>query len=149
MARKWLGRRSATKNASATGPAPRIAASMMSRTKPGRRDTSVSPPTARMRSILVCSWSASWPGLSPKSGLPDFGTLNLRSSGRPELRAIHVFFASRPPEDVDARDKRGHGEMRRRCGSGLPAERPVHRVDDPILRRLVQIGVDRQADDLL
>src|SRR5829696_3336092 len=52
MARKWLGRRSATKKASATGPAPRIAASIMSRTKPVSRDTRVSPPTVRMRSII-------------------------------------------------------------------------------------------------
>src|SRR3569623_2129070 len=49
MARKWLGSRSATKNASATGPAPRIAASMMSRANPVSRESSVYPPTVKMR----------------------------------------------------------------------------------------------------
>src|SRR5271169_7042752 len=53
MARKWLGNRNATKNASATGPAPRIAASMMSRRNPVRRESSVYPPTVRIRSIMV------------------------------------------------------------------------------------------------
>src|SRR5208282_3908632 len=53
MARKWFGSRKATKNASATGPAPRIAASMMSRRKPVRRETSVKPPTVRIRSIIA------------------------------------------------------------------------------------------------
>jgi len=53
IARKWFGSRSATKNASATGPAPRIAASMMSRAKPVMRETRVMPPTVRMRSIML------------------------------------------------------------------------------------------------
>src|ERR1700677_262637 len=52
IARKWFGSRKATKNASATGPAPRIAASMMSRKKPVRRESSVKPPTVRIRSIM-------------------------------------------------------------------------------------------------
>src|SRR5262245_55598823 len=55
MARKWLGSRKATKKASATGPAPRIAASMMSRAKPVTRETSVKPPTVRMRSIIAAT----------------------------------------------------------------------------------------------
>src|SRR5580704_11208567 len=53
IARKWFGSRKATKNASATGPAPRIAASMMSRKKPVRRESSVKPPTVRIRSIML------------------------------------------------------------------------------------------------
>src|ERR1700719_3835482 len=53
MARKWLGSGKATKKASATGPAPRIAASMMSRAKPVTRETSVKPPTVRIRSIIA------------------------------------------------------------------------------------------------
>ena len=53
IARKWFGSRSATKNASATGPAPSTAASMMSRRKPVTRDSSVIPPTVRMRSIML------------------------------------------------------------------------------------------------
>src|ERR1700686_3507725 len=52
MARKWFGNRSAMKKASATGPAPRIAASMMSRMKPVTRESSVKPPTVRMRSSI-------------------------------------------------------------------------------------------------
>src|SRR5208283_1534531 len=55
MARKWFGSRKATKNASATGPAPRIAASIMSRKKPVRRDRSVKPPTVRIRSIIAAA----------------------------------------------------------------------------------------------
>ena len=50
--RRTFGNRRATKKASATGPAPRIAASMMSRMKPVSRDTRVSPPTVRIRSII-------------------------------------------------------------------------------------------------
>ena len=41
IARKLFGSRNATKNASAIGPAPRIAASMMSRAKPVSRERSV------------------------------------------------------------------------------------------------------------
>src|SRR5680860_272138 len=52
MARKWLGRRKATKKASAMGPAPRMAAMTTSRMKPERRETSVSPPTVAMRLIM-------------------------------------------------------------------------------------------------
>ena len=52
MARKRFGRRNATKKASAAGPAPRIAASTISRAKPVMRDSSVSPPTVRIRSII-------------------------------------------------------------------------------------------------
>jgi hypothetical protein len=57
IARKWLGRRSATKNASATGPAPSTAASTMSRTKPVMRESSVKPPTVKMRPII--GWPSS------------------------------------------------------------------------------------------
>ena len=46
--RNRLGRRSATKNASATGPAPSRAAISMSRAKPSRRLARVQPPTVRM-----------------------------------------------------------------------------------------------------
>src|SRR5271168_3620848 len=56
MARKWFGSRKATKNASATGPAPRIAASMMSRKKPVRRERRVKPPTVRIRSIIAAAF---------------------------------------------------------------------------------------------
>src|SRR5262245_34635452 len=52
MARKWFGSRSATKNASATGPAPSTAASMMSRMKPVMRDSSVNPPTMEICRIM-------------------------------------------------------------------------------------------------
>src|SRR6185503_19671079 len=52
MARKWLGSRKATKKASATGPAPRTAARMMSRAKPVARERSVKPPTVKIRSII-------------------------------------------------------------------------------------------------
>ena len=51
--RNRLGRRLATKNASATGPAPARAAIRISRRKPRRRLAMVQPPTVRMpRSIL-------------------------------------------------------------------------------------------------
>jgi hypothetical protein len=40
-----LGKRNATKNASATGPVPSAAATMMSRAKPSRRLAAVPPPT--------------------------------------------------------------------------------------------------------
>ena len=43
--RKRLGKRKATKKASATGPVPRAAAMKMSRTKPRRRLVAVAPPT--------------------------------------------------------------------------------------------------------
>src|SRR5579885_2124929 len=62
MARKWLGSLKATKKASATGPAPRIAAMTTSRIKPVSRETSVSPPTVAMRLIIVvfrAAWSPS------------------------------------------------------------------------------------------
>ena len=50
--RNRLGSRLATKNASATGPAPTRAAIRMSRTKPRRRLAMVQPPTVRIpRSI--------------------------------------------------------------------------------------------------
>ena len=45
--RNRLGRRRATKKASATGPVPSIAAIIMSRTKPSRRLAMVQPPTVR------------------------------------------------------------------------------------------------------
>ena len=45
MRRKRLGRRWATKKASATGPAPRAAAMKMSRMKPRTRLVAVAPPT--------------------------------------------------------------------------------------------------------
>jgi hypothetical protein len=48
MARKWFGSRKATTNASATGPAPMMAAMMTSRKKPVIRETSVQPPTDRI-----------------------------------------------------------------------------------------------------
>ncbi len=43
--RKRLGKRNATKNASATGPVPSAAAMNMSRTKPSTRLDAVAPPT--------------------------------------------------------------------------------------------------------
>src|SRR4051794_15779728 len=53
IARKWLGRRSATTNASATGPVPIVAAITTSRKKPVTRETSVHPPTeAILRNIV-------------------------------------------------------------------------------------------------
>ena len=52
MARKWLGRRKATKKASAMGPAPSTAAMTTSRMKPEMRETSVHPPTVAMRLII-------------------------------------------------------------------------------------------------
>src|SRR5690606_25659880 len=54
MRRKKFGRRSATKNASATGPAPIIAAAMISRTRPKAREAKVRPltvATARRKDI--------------------------------------------------------------------------------------------------
>src|SRR5258706_1071024 len=51
MARKLLGRRKATMKASDIGPAPRIAAIMMSRKNPATRDSAVNPPTDRRRPI--------------------------------------------------------------------------------------------------
>ena len=43
IARKWFGSLKATTKASATGPAPRIAAVAMSRRNPVTRETSVPP----------------------------------------------------------------------------------------------------------
>src|SRR5579862_1791087 len=96
IARKWLGSRQATKNASATGPAPRMAASMISRTKPVSRDSKVSPPTVKMRPII-----------------------DLRPWSRVAARAPGL----------------------KSSGKRLP-----NRGDDPILGRLVEIGMHRQAD---
>ena len=55
------------KKASATGPAPSTAARIMSRKKPLIRDSSVKPPTVRMRLIIrECPWSLSeLPVISP------------------------------------------------------------------------------------
>src|SRR3546814_8698150 len=49
--RKKFGSLKATQNASATGPAPRIAASRMSRTKPVTRLTRVKPPPVAMARV--------------------------------------------------------------------------------------------------
>lgn len=49
---EMVGQAKAAKNASAAGPAPRIAARMMSRTKPVSRDNRVKPSTVRMRLII-------------------------------------------------------------------------------------------------
>src|SRR5262252_10259565 len=103
MARKWLGRRSATKNASATGPAPRMAASIMSRANPVRRDTSVKPPTVRIRSIMATHLYGHGRACQQKSGLPAFWPRHLRNP-RPFVST---------PEDVDARDGRGHDDAAR------------------------------------
>ena len=51
IARKLLGSRKATMKASDIGPAPRIAAIMMSRKNPATRDSAVNPPTDRSRPI--------------------------------------------------------------------------------------------------
>src|SRR3954452_20288730 len=48
MARKWVGRRSATTKASATGPMPITAAITTSRANPVILETSVQPPTDRI-----------------------------------------------------------------------------------------------------
>ena len=48
-----IGNRKATKKASAIGPAPKTAAIRISRKNPVRRDNSVSPPTVRMRLIML------------------------------------------------------------------------------------------------
>ena len=56
------------KNASASGPAPRIAASTMSRAKPVTRETSVSPPTVRMRdSMRLFAWTLGREGRPDKT----------------------------------------------------------------------------------
>src|SRR5579863_6401427 len=47
MARNWLGRRSATTKASASGPTPMTAPIIRSRAKPVSRDIAVKPPTER------------------------------------------------------------------------------------------------------
>src|SRR5215468_1990138 len=52
MARKWFGRRKATKKASAIGPAPSTAAITTSRMKPEARETRVRPPTVAIRLII-------------------------------------------------------------------------------------------------
>ena len=54
--RNRFGRRWAIKNASATGPAPRIAAVSMSRTKPKTRLTIVSEPTVATERNKAMRW---------------------------------------------------------------------------------------------
>ncbi len=54
--RKKFGSLKATKNASATGPAPRIAAIRMSRAKPVTRLTRVKPPTVAMARTRDMDW---------------------------------------------------------------------------------------------
>src|SRR5689334_24923420 len=125
MARKWLGNRSATKKASATGPAPRIAASMMSRRKPVRRDTSVSPPTVRMRSIMVRPLSRHG------RACPD------------HPRLFHDNFAGAQRRGCPGTSPGMTGRVP--LAVALPAERPVDRVDGAVLGRVGEIGVDTQA----
>ncbi len=53
IARKWFGNRNATKNASASGPAPRMAASITSRAKAEMRDNGVKPPGAVAKRPII------------------------------------------------------------------------------------------------
>src|SRR5580658_5454582 len=132
MARKWFGSRSAMKNASATGPAPRIAASMMSRMNPVTRDSSVKPPTVRMRSSIRCEPQAR------RAACPD--SLTPRNAIARLDRAIQYspvsWIPDRPVKPGDDRDE-------------LPRDGAPDGGDDAVLGRLVEIGMHRQADDLL
>src|SRR4051812_27426924 len=85
---------------------------MMSRRKPVMRDSSVKPPTVKMRPIM------DWPCESS----PTHGHAPLCHAGAPGRKA----------------------ERPRSSG----AERPAHRRDDAVLRRLVEVAVHGQADDL-
>ena len=102
MARKWLGRRKAMKKASAMGPAPRMAAMTTSRTKPVRRETSVSPPTVAMRLIMLSrgpSWSLPVGGRE----VNEFQWLDHASSGHAKSsprRAFRVRLVLSPPSDM-------------------------------------------------
>src|SRR5215470_18061630 len=109
-------------NASATGPAPRIAASMMSRSNPVTRDTSVRPPTV----IMWRSMGEPWVGKAKRAHRNlriDSGTLrHLRPNGG---HAGLVFLADLRPD---------------RAPNGR---------NNVVLGGLVEVGVHRQADDLL
>ena len=63
---EMIGQPHATKKASAIGPAPRMAASTMSRPKPVRRDSSVKPPTVKMRPIMAPRCPLPRRGLAPR-----------------------------------------------------------------------------------
>src|SRR5580658_7896777 len=66
MVRKWLGRRWATKKASASRPAPRTAPSRTSRKKPAARESKVKPPT-EIRPLYIKVFDL--PGLYPRQGI--------------------------------------------------------------------------------
>src|SRR5215813_7378050 len=153
MARKWLGKRNATTNASATGPAPSIAAKRISRTNPVRRDTSVQPPTVKIRSIIAthlyghgraCPTLATTPARLAQTRV----STTLAKLGQARVstpsRSFHVDALKTWIPATGAGMMTQHASLR-----NLSTQRTLHGGDDPVLRRLVEIAVHRQADDLL
>src|SRR5215831_18451676 len=130
------------KNASASGPAPRIAASTMSRAKPVTRERSVSPPTVRMRdSMPLCQWPHAASG-GRRTGpwdenlTPLDENLRVMFSAKQTIELWLLFCRFRPGCPTQA------------AGPGSVPQGAAHRVDNPVLRVRIEIGMHRQADDL-
>src|SRR5689334_20719707 len=140
MARKWLGSRKATKKASATGPAPRIAASMISRAKPVTRETSVKPPTVRMRSIIAAT-------ILPARGRKLLASPGQRAANGGDGTALHRFLEVSVHGEAD--DFLGQSLAHGRAAVGyreVPIGRlPVHRLG-VVDRRRNALGFERSRE---
>src|ERR1700687_5619164 len=134
MARKWFGSRNATRNASAMGPAPSTAAIRISRKKPVSRETSVKPPTVRMRSIIPR------PGIAIDCSAPARVHPAARDCSRFRGACAHVFGHRllRAPTRCPAIHQDHAGAVNRQ--GSLAYDRAPDGVDDPLLGRLCELG---------